>query len=180
MDQFIGEIRVFPYNFAPKGWALCNGQLMPISGNTALFAIIGTIYGGDGKTTFALPNLMGRVVPGVGQGPGLSMWDPGQIEGENQVSLLEAEMPAHNHSFVALNIPGTAGSPDGNSFLARDVRGGGGTVNYMNNSQGIAPNTSMSPIAIAPSGNSQAHENRQPYLSLNFCIALEGEFPPRN
>lgn len=180
MDQFIGEIRVFPYNFAPQGWALCNGQLMAISSNTALFSIIGTVYGGDGKTTFALPNLMGRVVPGVGRGPGLSQWNLGQVEGENQVTLLETEMPAHSHSLTALNTNGATGTPDENSFLAKDVRGGGGTVNYMNNSQGLAPDIIMSSMAATPSGGSQAHENRQPYLALNFCIAVDGIFPPRN
>lgn len=180
MDQFIGEIRVFPYNFAPRGWALCNGQLMPISSNTALFSIVGTVYGGDGRTTFALPNLMGRVVPGVGRGPGLSVWDPGQIEGENQVTLLQTEMPAHNHMLTALNTNGATGTPDESSFLAKDVRGGGGTVNYMNNSEGLAPDTMMSPVVVSPNGGNQAHENRQPYLAMSFCIAVEGIFPARN
>ena len=180
MDQFIGEIRVFPYNFAPRGWALCNGQLMPISNNTALFSIIGTIYGGDGRATFALPDLMGRVVPGVGRGPGLSLWDPGQIGGENQVTLLETEMPAHSHMLTALNTSGTSGAPDEDSFLAKDVRGGGGAVNYMSSDAALVPDTMMSPMVVTPSGGSQAHENRQPYLALNFCIAVDGIFPPRN
>ena len=180
MDQFIGEIRVFPYNFAPRGWMWCNGQLLAISSNTALFSIIGTIYGGDGRTTFALPDLMGRVVPGVGQGPGLSFWDPGQTDGENQVTLLETEMPAHSHMLTGLNTSGATGTPDENSFLAKDVRGGGGTVNYMNNTEGLVPDTMMSPLAVTPSGGSQAHENRQPYLAFNFCIAVDGIFPPRN
>ena len=180
MDQFIGEIRVFPYNFAPRDWVLCNGQLMSIANNTALFSILGTTYGGDGKTTFAVPNLMGQVVPGVGRGPGLSLWNLGQAEGEDQVTLIETEMPAHNHPLIALNTNGATATPDESSFLAKDVRGGGGTVSYMNNSQGLAPNTTMSPMAVAPSGGGQAHENRQPYLALNFCIAVDGTYPPRN
>jgi microcystin-dependent protein len=180
MDQFIGEIRVFPFNFAPRGWALCNGQLMAISSNTALFSILGVAYGGDGRTTFALPNLMGRVVPGVGRGPGLSEWDFGQVNGEAQVTLLESEMPAHNHLLMALNNAGTTGTPEENLYLAKDVRGGGGTVNYMAKSEGLAPNTMMSPMAVMPSGGDQPHENCQPYLAFNFCIAVSGEFPARN
>lgn len=180
MDQFIGEIRAFPYSFAPRDWALCNGQLMQIADYTALYSIIGITYGGNGRTTFALPNLMGQVSPGFGHGLGLSLWQLGQSKGENQVTLLTTEMPAHNHSLIALNTNGTANAPDANAFLANDVRGGGGIVNYMNNSQGLAPDTEMSSQAISPAGDSQAHENRQPYLTLNFCIALDGNYPSRN
>ena len=178
MEPFIGEIRLLPFSFAPKNWALCNGQLLPIQSNTALFSIIGVTYGGNGTTNFQLPNLQGQVVAGVGQGPGLRMWDWGEQQGEDGVTLLTTEMPAHNHLITAMNNPGNAATPAADSYLAKDIRGGSGVVNYM-----LAPgtvNTSMAPQTIGINGGGQAHENRQPFLALNYCIALTGMFPARN
>ncbi|MGB3880692.1 MAG: tail fiber protein [Diaphorobacter nitroreducens] len=178
MDQFIGEIRAFPYNYAPKGWALCNGQLMAISSNTALFSILGVNYGGDGKTTFGLPNLVGRVIAAPGQGPGLSQWNLGDARGEDSVPLLSTEMPMHTHQITGMNNPGTESAPNSNCYLSRDVRGGSGVIQYMQT--GGNPSAPMAPTALMPGGGSQPHENRQPFLVLNYCIALQGEFPARN
>lgn len=178
MDPFIGEIRLLPFNFAPRDWALCNGQLLAIQSNTALFSIIGTTYGGNGTSNFQLPNLQGRVVAGVGQGPGLRQWDWGEMYGDASVSLNIPSMPAHNHSITAMNNSGTAATPTTDAYLAKDVRGGGGAVNYMQS--GGAPNTTMAAQVIGVVGGSQPHENRQPFLALNYCIALVGVYPQRN
>jgi microcystin-dependent protein len=178
MEPFIGEIRLLPFSFAPKNWALCNGQLIPIQQNTALFSIIGTTYGGNGTTNFQLPNLQGQVVAGVGQGPGLSLWSWGEQQGEDSVTLLTTEMPAHNHLITAMNNAGTAPTPAADAYLAKDIRGGSGVINYM-----LAPgttNTTMAAQTIGVSGGGTAHENRQPFLALNYCIALAGVFPARN
>lgn len=178
MDQFIGEIRAFPFNFPPKGWALCNGQLLAISSNTALFSILGINYGGDGKVTFGLPNLQGRVVVAPGQGPGLSPWDLGETQGDDSVTLLSTEMPAHSHPITGMNNAGTESTPNGTCYLSRDVRGGSGILQYMQT--GSNPSATMAPTALMPGGASQPHENRQPFLVLNYCIALTGEYPARN
>lgn len=177
MEPFIGEIRLFPFNFAPRDWALCDGQLLPISTNTALFSIVGTTYGGDGRNTFGLPNLQGQVVVGVGQGPGLSDWMWGERYGADEVTLISAQIPAHNHLLTGLNNPGTLPTPESNSYLAKDTRAGG-LVNYMK--AGGAPNTTMAVQTLGVSGGNQSHENRQPFLALNYCIALFGIFPSRN
>jgi microcystin-dependent protein len=172
MDPFVAEIRIFPFNFAPKGWAFCNGQLMPISQNTALFSLLGTTYGGDGKATFALPNLQGSVPLNHGQGPGLSLYDLGQTSGSDAVTLGLAEIPAHTHSVRAETIdPGDVSIPSGSSALAPSD---GGTL-YQNTA-----NTQLAPQAIALSGGDQPHNNLMPYLVLNYCIALQGVFPPRS
>ncbi len=177
MDPFIGEIRLFPFNFAPANWALCNGQIISIASNTALFSIIGTTYGGNGQTTFALPNLQGSTVTGVGQSPGLSDWVWGEQAGENQVTLINSELPQHNHLMVGMNTAGDLTAPAAGAFLAKDGRGGGVTT-FMASS--AAANTTLSPLALSPTGGGQAHENRQPYLVLNYCIALAGVYPVRN
>jgi microcystin-dependent protein len=172
MDPFVAEIRIFPFNFAPKGWAFCNGQLMPISQNTALFSLLGTTYGGDGKATFALPNLQGSVPLNHGQGPGLSLYDLGQTSGSDAVTLGLAEIPAHTHSVRAETIdPGDVSIPSGSSALAPSD---GGTL-YQNTA-----NTQLAPQAIALTGGDQPHNNLMPYLVLNYCIALQGIFPPRS
>jgi microcystin-dependent protein len=172
MDPFVAEIRIFPFNFAPKGWAFCNGQLMPISQNTALFSLLGTTYGGDGKATFALPNLQGSVPLNHGQGPGLSLYDLGQTSGADAVTLGLAEIPAHTHSVRAETIdPGDVSIPSGSSALAPSD---GGTL-YQNTA-----NTQLAPQAIALTGGDQPHNNLMPYLVLNYCIALQGVFPPRS
>jgi microcystin-dependent protein len=170
-DPFVAEIRIFPFNFAPKGWAFCNGQLLPISQNTALFSLLGTTYGGDGKSTFALPGLEGSAPLHPGQGQGLSLYDLGQTGGSEFVTLLESEMPAHSHA-----MQGTAGIANQNSpaGLLHGRPFGGGSM-Y------IAPGatTPLAVQAIAPSGGTLPHNNMMPYLTLSFCIALQGVFPPR-
>jgi microcystin-dependent protein len=170
-DPFVAEIRIFPFNFAPTGWAFCAGQLLPISQNTALFSLLGTTYGGDGKSTFALPNMQGNAPMHPGQGPGLSLHDLGETGGSDTVSLLESEIPSHSHTLRAdiLDIADTnVVSPNASLALSS-----GGTL-YQS-----APNGNLSANAIAPAGGDQPHNNLQPYLTLNFCIALQGIFPPR-
>jgi microcystin-dependent protein len=171
-DPFVAEIRIFPFNFAPKGWAWCNGQILPLSQNTALFALLGTTYGGDGKSTFALPNLMGRAPMHPGQGPGLSLRDLGEQSGSETVTLLSSEIPAHTHTLRAApdagdnTVPGPAvslsGSIGGNVYAAGNVA--------------LTP---MAPQGLAPAGGSAPHNNMQPYLTGYFNIALQGVFPPR-
>lgn len=164
---FLGEIRVFAFNFPPKGWAMCNGQLLPINQNQALFSILGTTYGGDGRTTFALPNLQGRV-PVYPH----SSFSLGGSTGEESHTLTLAETPAHTHTAVGSSATGTSNSPAGNVL-------GSSTANpYV--PPGGAGATTLNPATISASGGGQAHENRQPYLTLNLCIALSGIFPSRN
>jgi microcystin-dependent protein len=170
-EPFVAELRIFPYNFAPSGWALCNGQLLPISQNTALFSLLGTTYGGDGKSTFALPNLQGRAAMQQGDGPGLSIRDLGEEGGSESVTLLDSEMPAHAHALRGRNDVGETPAPTG-AALARS-RG----AYRVDASQGLVP---MAEGAITPSGGNLPHENQQPYLILDFCIALQGVFPPRS
>jgi len=179
MDPFIGEIRLLPFTFAPQGWALCNGQMLSIPHNTALFSILGTTYGGDGKSTFALPDLEGRAVPGAGQGQGLQHWDLGKAAGEDAVTLRQSEMPQHHHNLTGLDSLGAKAAPAGDTFLAQDGRGGQGNIDYLAPSSEPL-NTQLAPRALNPNGSGQAHENRQPFLSLNFCIALEGIYPSRS
>ncbi len=171
-EPFIAEIRVLPFNFAPKGWASCNGQLIPISQNTALFSLLGTNYGGNGTTTFALPDLRAQFVMGTGAGPGLTPRTVGEVIGTPTVSLTSAEMPAHSHGLRA-GITAGSSSPAGNAMAPTAV--GGGNV-Y----RAPGATTAMAAASISPAGGSQPHENRQPYLGLNFCIALQGIFPPRS
>ena len=166
---FVAEIRIFPFNFAPKGWAFCNGQLLPISQNTALFSLLGTYYGGDGKSTFALPDLRGSAPMQPGQGQGLSLRDLGEMSGVESITLLVSEIPVHSHSVSVFNSAGLSGTPT-NRFFAT-------ARNYNSHQPGVNP-VSMGP-AIAPAGGGLPHNNMQPYLTLNFCIALQGVFPPR-
>ena len=171
MDPFVAEIRIFPFNFAHKGWAFCDGQILPLSQNTALFSLLGTTYGGDGKSNFALPDLQGSAPMHPGQGPGLSLHDLGETGGSDTVSLLEAEIPSHNHALRAdvLDIADT-NIVSSNASLALSA---GGTL-FQNSSNGY-----VSDNAITPAGGDQSHNNLQPYLTLNFCIALQGVYPPR-
>ena len=168
-DPFVAEIRIFPFNFAPKGWAWCDGQLMPLSQNTALFSLLGTTYGGNGKSNFALPDLQGRAPMHPGQGPGLSLHDLGETGGSETVTLLESEIPAHTHALRAVEDDGQFFTPV-NGFLAA------GNSMYSN----AAANTTMAPQMLAPAGGDQPHNNLQPYLTFYFCIALQGVFPPRS
>jgi microcystin-dependent protein len=173
LDPFVAEIRIFPFNFAPKGWAFCDGQLLPLSQNTALFSLLGTTYGGDGKSNFALPNMQGNAPMHPGQGPGLSLHDLGETGGSDAVTLLETEIPAHAHTVTSAINPALLAEPSPNVSLARSR-----TVNaYQSNAtQNLV---SMSPQALAPAGGDVPHNNLMPYLTLNFCIALQGVFPPR-
>jgi len=170
-DPFVAEIRMLPWNFAPKGWAMCNGRLMPISQNTALFSLLGTNYGGDGRSTFALPDLSSRAPMHPGQGPGLSMHYLGDQGGEASVTLTPAQIPVHTHKLSASNVAATASTP-GVSVL----QGNSGSVPVYSNTAG----TPVARAQLAPSGNNQPHNNMPPYLTLNFCIALQGVYPIRS
>jgi microcystin-dependent protein len=174
-DPFVAEIRMFPFNFAPTGWAFCNGQLMPISQNTALFALLGTTYGGDGKSTFALPNLQGSVPLHAGgstnPAPGLSGYDLGQQGGSQFVTLLQSEMPFHTHTMRAYTLDNAdAKFVSSSASFASSV---GGDV-YQ-----TSGNTQLAPEALTPAGGSLPHNNLMPYLTVSFCIALQGIFPQR-
>jgi len=172
MDPFVAEIRIFPFNFAPRGWAWCDGQLLPLSQNTALFSLLGTTYGGDGKSNFALPNLQGRAPMHPGQGPGLSLHDLGETGGSETVALLESEVPAHAHQIRAVSEPGDLADPTGRS-LARSSAGN--PYETVANANLVT----MAPETLAPAGGGQPHNNMQPYLTFYFNIALQGVFPPR-
>ncbi len=172
-DPFVAEIRIFPFNFAPKGWAWCLGQLMPLSQNTALFALLGTTYGGNGKSNFALPDLQGSAPMHPGQGPGLSLHDLGEIGGSETVSLLESEIPAHSHAMRGFTLSPAETKQVGPGASLATSSGG-------NLYQTTAPNTPLAPEALAPAGGDQPHNNLQPYLTFYFCIALQGVFPPRS
>lgn len=170
MDPFVAEIRIFPFNFAPKGWAFCDGQILPLSQNTALFSLLGTTYGGDGKSNFALPDMQGNTPMHPGQGPGLSLHDLGETGGSDTVTLLESEIPSHSHAMTASQSDGTD-----NKVAAELFAAGVGIGSY------AAPGslTNLSDNAITPAGGDQPHNNLEPYLTLNFCIALQGVYPPR-
>jgi microcystin-dependent protein len=170
-DQFVAEIRIFPFNFSPTGWATCDGQILPISQNTALFSLLGVNYGGNGTSNFALPNLRDRFALGAGNGPGLTPRTQGDTGGAANVTLTSAHLPAHSHGLTAAATPPTTSSPSG-TLPAATADG----------SAAYRPSGALTPMAaaaISPAGGSTAHENRQPYLALNFCIALQGIFPPR-
>jgi len=168
-DPFVAEIRIFPFNFAPKGWAWCDGQLLPISQNTALFSLLGTTYGGDGKSTFALPDLEGRAPMHPGQGPGLSLHDLGEMSGSETVTLLESEIPAHAHILRASPDDADVRIPQPARSLAKSVM-------Y---AASPGPNTAMAFQGLTPAGGDQPHNNMQPYLTFYFNIALQGVFPAR-
>jgi microcystin-dependent protein len=172
-DQFVAEIRIFPFNFAPTGWAQCDGQLLPLSQNTALFALLGTVYGGDGRSTFGLPNLQGSVPLQPGQGQGLSLYDLGETGGSIDTTLLQTEMPMHTHQLAADNLdPSDLNVPNNHRVLAQST----GVFAFQASNAGVQP---MSTQALAPAGGNLPHTNMQPYLTLNFCIALQGIFPQR-
>ena len=178
-EPFIAEIRIFANNFAPRNWAFCNGQLLPISQHTALFSLIGVIYGGDGRTTFALPDLRGRTAIGPRNGPGLSPYQLGQKGGAERVTLTVNQIPSHSHSATAtLHGTGTRGNsavPNGNIMASKP---------RTNVYSDAAPDVTMSPAAVsianANTGGSQSHENRMPFIAINHIIAIQGVFPSRN
>lgn len=168
-DPFVAEIRIVGFNFAPRGWAFCDGQLLPLSQNTALFSLLGTTYGGNGKSNFALPNLQGCAPMQAGQGPGLSQYFLGETGGSETVTLLQSEIPSHNHTFNFVAIDGNNPDPTNNLFGSSES-----TDAFRN-----AVDTTLSPQELALTGNNQPHNNMQPYLTLNFIIAMQGVFPPR-
>jgi microcystin-dependent protein len=177
-DAYLGEIRLFPFNYAPAGWAICAGQILPLSQNTALFSLLGTFYGGDGRTTFGLPNLQGFTPINAGQSGSGTQYGLGQSGGQASVTLLQSEMPPHNHSFNTAAVNGTQDSSSG-AELARATRGGHGTSVSADLYTSSAPNATMAAALLSPNGTSGAHNNMQPYLVLNPCIALRGDFPQR-
>ncbi len=172
-SPFVAEVRIFGFNFPPRGWAQCYGQIMPISQNTALFSLLGTIYGGDGKTTFALPNFQDMAPLQWGQGAGLSLRALGETGGEQSVTLLDSEMPAHTHAVQAYSGSGNSGNPTNDVWAQVTVARQGQKL------YGTAGGSSMSPMAVAPAGGDLPHNNMMPYLTLNFCIALQGVYPAR-
>jgi microcystin-dependent protein len=172
-DPFVAEIRIFAGNFAPTGWALCNGQLLPISQNTALFSLLGTFYGGDGKSTFGLPNLQGSVAMSQGQGPGLTDRFIGETGGVSNVNLIPTEMPLHNHQIAGSTENGALKQPSPTEFLARSKSG-----NLYQSNVSANP-VNMHPQTLSVSGGSLPHNNMQPFLTLTYIIALQGIFPPR-
>lgn len=169
-DPYIGEIRLFAGNYAPVNWALCQGQLMPISQNTTLFSILGTTYGGDGRTTFALPNLQNSVPIGMGQGPGLTDRELGEAAGEPGVALISSEMPMHTHQAMAANATADQPSPQGNHWSNTAAR-------PLVAAYAKTPAVVMNPMAIGVAGGSQPHDNMQPSLTVTYIIALQGIYP---
>jgi len=170
-DNFVGEIRIVGFNFAPTGWATCDGQLLPISQNTALFSLLGTMYGGDGKSNFALPNFQGRAAMGSGQGPGLTARAVGENGGTETVVLAVDQIPAHRHQFRGTTAAATSTDPTGLLMAVPNQTAMYGTVGTP---------TQLHSLSIVPAGFTYSHPNMQPYLTMNFIIALQGIFPARN
>ncbi|UVO55771.1 phage tail protein [Sphingomonas sp. SUN039] len=177
-SPFVAEIRLMGFNFAPRGWAQCNGQLLPISQNTALFSLLGTTYGGNGTSTFGLPNLQGNLAGGPGQGPGLSQRFIGEQDGSATVTLLSTEIPSHTHNLQAKNSTASSPTAAGNA-LAKGAYPNGATNGSIALYQTAAPDVQMNAQAVQLQGGNQPHNNLMPYLTLNYCIALQGVFPPR-
>lgn len=175
MDPFIAEVRLFACNFAPRGWAQCQGQLMAIAQNTALFSLVGTMYGGDGRTTFGLPNLQGQAALGQGQGPGLSPYSIGEIVGSETVSLQGNQGGAHSHFVNCSTNEGTADGSKGNVLATSGTDSRGNNIYTSTPGQTV----NMNPAQLAPTGGGAPHNNMSPYLTLNYCIALQGVFPQR-
>lgn len=171
VEPYLGQIMLVPYNFAPRDWAFCHGQLLPINGNEALFSLLGTNYGGDGRTTFGLPDLRSRVPIGEGQAPGLPNYNLGTRGGEPTVTLTTNQLPAHNHS-LNVNLAGGNNDSPGENYMAHNSEG----IKHYSNSAGSLANDG----SIANTGSNLAHNNMQPYIALNYVIATVGVFPPRN
>lgn len=178
-QPFLAQISMFGFNFAPKGWAQCNGQILPISQYSALFALIGTFYGGNGTSNFQLPNLQGSAALSQGSGPGLSTYSVGEQTGTTNVTLLQSNLAQHTHSLTGVTNDGSTLTAGGNQ-PAKAFSGGKAasyTGNYLSTNN---PQTQMAPTSISSAGGSSPHNNMQPYLALTFCIALAGIFPSRN
>jgi microcystin-dependent protein len=173
-DQFVAEIRIFPFNFAPLGWASCDGQLLPIAQNTALFSLVGTFYGGDGESTFGLPNLQGAAPMFNGQGPGLSLHELGETGGSATITLLQSELPSHTHPMNAYVGRGTNEKTATSQLVLGDSQG-----NFVYDATLNPQLAAMAPQAVGAVGGGQPHNNLMPYLTLNFCIALTGIYPSR-
>lgn len=173
-QPFVGQIIAVGFNFAPDGWLLCNGQLLPISQYDVLFNLIGTTYGGDGQSTFAVPNLCGRVAVNQGQGPNLSSYVLGQAAGSESVTLNAGQIGGHSHALMASSLAGTTTTPGTTTALAQNAQP---AVEMYDT---VAPNTSLAATSITPAGGNQPHENRQPYLAINYIIAWAGVFPPHS
>jgi microcystin-dependent protein len=179
MEEFIGTVKLFAGNFAPRGWAFCQGQLLPISNYSAVFSLLGTTYGGDGRTNFALPDLRGRAPIGFGQGPGLSNYAQGEKGGQETTTLTQDNMPAHNHSVAISNADGTTNNPTGKFPAQAVVQVERGAPNLAVKAYGDAGNATLAPQAVSNAGGSRPFENRQPYLGMNYIICLEGIYPSR-
>lgn len=189
MDSFLGEVRIFGFDYAPEGWAFCDGQQMPVAQYQTLFAIIGVTFGGDGRNYFNLPNLQGLAVRGVGAGPNLTPWRWGEVAGTSAVTLTTAQMPNHNHPLNAAvevspaSIEKMSAAPGADMYIDRKMRkmpDGKFTMSksFSANDAG-APQVTLDPSTIGAAGSNAPHENRQPYLAMNYCISLNGEWPPR-
>ncbi len=179
MEPFLGQITLFPYNFAPVGWALCEGQLLPISQNAALFSLLGVQFGGDGKSNFALPDLRGRVPMGQGQGPGLSSYVVGNQQGVEQVTLTTATIPSHSHGFPTFAATATTNAPSG--ALPAQGHGTGRGAFAVNTYAPLGAAVSLAAGQVVPvTVGGLPHNNLQPYLTLNWCIAMQGVYPSRS
>ncbi|MBI1675791.1 tail fiber protein [Shewanella sp. DW31] len=179
-DPFVGEIRMMANTYAPYGWAYCNGQAIAIQQNTVLFSVIGIAFGGNGTTMFNLPDFRSAAPIGTGQGPGLAQVVIGEFTGEADVTLTSGTIPAHTHTLSGKTMLGDQSIPANNLYLAADG-GGGGTENLFYMLPGTTtPDTNLSPNCISSSGSGSSHPNAQPFLTLGFCIALQGEYPARN
>ncbi|SOE20027.1 Microcystin-dependent protein [Spirosomataceae bacterium TFI 002] len=174
MEPSLAEIVLFAGNFAPRGWALCHGQLLPISQNTALFSLLGTIYGGDGRTTFALPDLRGRAPVSPGNGPGLSNYNIGQRTGVESVTLNSTHIPSHTHNMQASSNPPSKNTAEGASLASGD------RITPLNNIYATGGGNVSMGSNTGDTGNGQAHNNMQPFIALNYIIALQGTYPSRN
>ena len=169
-DRYLGSIALVAFNFAPIGWATCDGQLMSIRENTALFSLLGTMYGGDGINTFALPDLRGRMPIGQGQGPGTSLYNVGETGGTETETLTLSQIPQHTHTPIGSGSPANTGSVSGTYWATPRL------LLYSS----VAPSVPMKSVAIGSTGGNQPHDNQKPYLTINYIIALEGIFPPRS
>lgn len=172
-DPFYAEIRMFGFTYAPEGWAICDGQLLSVNQNQALFSLISNLYGGDGRNTFALPNLQGRMPLHKGQGLGLTPCYLGQVGGSTSVALQESQLPAHEHTVTTGYDKSDTNTPAANTYMGQSV----GTPAYNNTVS--APTVQMSASSLSPTGQSHPHQNMQPYLPMLFCICVDGYYPPR-